>query len=323
MRPAPDGLMGHASRYAVLALVILAVAGCGGAGSPSSSSAPTLGSTAPPTSSQVTPSPAISSALTSTLPSAAPSKGPATAQISLTGGAGLTGPVTAQTINCNRPSLDGPEIFFSGQAGSSGPTIVIFLGARQMEVRVATGAAATLKERDFSGTGVTSFDAAVAAQFSSSLTETTAAGTAVGTLGALTSISGSIDCGNEQPGSANVVVSGLTPYGQLSGALTSVDVTCTVTVSSGTFVGIAGLGMAGATPVLVFVTASTGLLQVAVETRTAGTFYSGKGAGLATLVPGGATMSGDVPEGVATGASPTPNLVHVVGTATCGKTIHQ
>jgi hypothetical protein len=322
MRPARDGMTGHALRWAAVALTISAVAGCGGSGTSSPTVAPTVGSTAPPASSQVTPSPAASAAASSALPSPAPSKGPATAQISLTGGAGLTGPVTAQTINCNRPSLDGPEIFFIGQAGS-GPMIVIFLGARQMEVRVATGSAATLKERDFTGTGVTTFDAASGAQFSSPLSETTAAGTAVGTLGALSSISGSIDCGDQLPGTANVVVSGLTPYGQLSGALTSVDVTCTVTVSSGTFVGVTGLGMAGATPVLVFVTASTGLLQVAVETKTAGTFYSGKGAGLATLVPGGATMSGDVPESVAAGASPSPNLVHVMGTATCGKTIHQ
>jgi hypothetical protein len=77
------------------------------------------------------------------------------------------------------------------------------------------------------------------------------------------------------------------------------------------------------TPVLVFVTASTALLQVAVETKTAGTFYSTKGAGLTTLVPGGVTMNGDVMESVPSGSTPSPNRMNVTGTATCGTTIQQ
>jgi hypothetical protein len=44
------------------------------------------------------------------------------------------------------------------------------------------------------------------------------------------------------------------------------------------------------------VTAGAGSLQVAVETKTAGNFHTGKGDGLVTLVPGGATIMGDVTE---------------------------
>ena len=97
-------------------------------------------------------------------PSSSPtaSKGQPTAQFSIVGTAGLTGPVTTKTITCNQPSLDGSQIDFTGQAGTTGPNIVIFARAGHVEVRVGTGAAATLRLRTFVGTGVTSFDAATA-----------------------------------------------------------------------------------------------------------------------------------------------------------------
>ena len=297
-------------RWLPLALVGLVLAAC------SSSPSAVPGSS-------VTPGPSSApSAVSSPSPSPAASKGPATAQFSITGTAGLTGPVTTQTITCDRPSLDGPEIDYIGLAGTSGPMIVIFADAGQVQVRVGTGSAATLRLRTFVGTGVTSFNAATGLVLDTKLTETTDAATATGSLGALSSISGSIDCGDQQPGSASVVVTGLSPYGQLSGALTGVAVRCTIT-ASGTFVGVTGLSTAGTTPVLVFVTASTGLLQVAVETKTAGTFYSTKGAGLTTLVPDGVTINGDVMQAVPSGSTPSPNAMNVTGTATCGTTIHQ
>lgn len=302
-------------KWLPLTLVSLALAACS-----SSPSAATGSSTTPgPTASTPSNPP---SAASSPSPSPAASKGPATAQFSITGTAGLTGPVTAQTITCDRPSLNGPEIDYIGLAGTNGPMIVIFAQAGHVEVRAGTGSAATLRLRTFVGTGVTSFDSATGLVLDTKLTETTDAATATGSLGALSSISGSIDCGDQQPGAANVVVSGLSPYGQLDGALTGVAVRCTIT-ASGTFVGITGLSMAGTTPVLVLVTASTGLLQVAVETKTAGTFYSTKGAGLTMLVPGGATMNGDVMEAAASGSTPSPNAMNVTGTATCGTTIQQ
>ena len=82
------------------------------------------------------------------------SKGPASATLGIVGTAGLTGPITAQTITCNRPALTGgPEIFFIGQAGTNGPSIIIFLQAATMQVRVGTGSASTLRLRQFTGTG--------------------------------------------------------------------------------------------------------------------------------------------------------------------------
>ena len=257
----------------------------------------------------------------SQVPSPAASKGPATAQFAIVGSAGLTGPVTTQSITCGRPSLEGPEIFYLGLAGS-GPQVVIFLMAGHAEVRVGTGSAATLRLRTFVGSGVTTFDAARGATLNTALTETTTAGTAIGNLGALNSISGTIDCGNQQQGSANIVLSGLTPQGQLAGALTSVQVTCTL-VGSLEYVGVVGLGMAGTTPVLAFVTGSTGISTVTVESGTSASSYQSNAPTLTTLVAGGATMTGDLSQQLPAGATPSPYNVHVMGSATCGSTVQQ
>lgn len=290
--------MSHLRRSAVLSFVGLVVAACSASGSATPSAAG--------------PSPS---------PTAAASKGPATAQLSIVGTAGLTGPVTTTSIVCGQPSIDGPQIFFQGTS-ASGPDIVVFMRAAHVEVRVATGSASTLKLRSFEGTGVTGFDAAKGGQLDTPLTETTGAGDAIGDLGALTSISGAIDCGNQQPGTANMVVTGLSPQGQLSTALTNVHVTCTFTTGSGEFVGVSGLTTGdAATPILMFVTGSTGRIQVAVEAKASASFYNGTGAGLVTLGADGAHMEGDVTESVTGGA--TPHTLHVTGDATCGLTVHQ
>jgi hypothetical protein len=299
-----------AGPWAALAVATaLLAAACGGSGSTAPTTAPT--GTAAPTG---TGSPTVAASATP-----AASKGPASAKLQIVGTAGLTGPITAQTINCNRPALSGgPEIFFIGQAGTNGPMIVMFLQAATMEVRVGTGAASTLRERDFKGTGVTDFNAATGAQLDSPLTETTDAATATGNLGALASISGTIDCGDQTPGTALIILTGLTPFGQLAGtALSSVDVTCTGT-ASGLFVGAVGIGMVGTSQAIIFVTASTGMIQVSIENGSAGSFYTGKGAGLTTLTANGAQMAGDVSVAVAAGATPSTQTVHVTGDDTCG-----
>lgn len=79
----------------------------------------------------------------------APSKGPATAQFTLAGDAGLTGPLTVQTIMCGEPSLDGMEIIVFGQAGATGPAVQIFLVAGRANVRVDTGAGLQFRMRTF------------------------------------------------------------------------------------------------------------------------------------------------------------------------------
>lgn len=300
----------------VLILVPALAAACAGSSSPTASPV----ASASPSQATVSPAatPRVAASPTIAVPSPSVAKGPAVAQFALTGTNGLTGAVTIKEIYCNQPSLSGPQIEALGSF-ASGPDFVLFVSANHIEARVGTGSAATLKLRTFSGSGVTSFDAAIGAELNSSLTEITDAGTAAGTLGTLSQIQGTLDCGNETAGTANIVISGNDALGAMSGALTSVDVICTV--SGGvTYVGSQGLGMAGTTPVLVFVTAGPGHLQVGVESGKTGTFYGTSVAGVVTLGADGAQFAGDVST-TAKAGTPTYTL-HVVGSDTCGNTVH-
>jgi hypothetical protein len=266
-------------------------------------------------------SPSASVEPPSEVPAPSPSKGPATAKFAITGTAGLTGPVTPTEIICGEPSFDGPQILVLGTTGKAGQQVILFVTAGHVQARVGTGSGTTLKLRVFEGTGVTGFDAATGATLDTKLSEITAAGTAKGSLGALSSVSGSIDCGDQEAGTANLVITGQTPLGSLASTFTGIHVLCSISTTAGTFVGIQALGTAGTTPVLLFVTAGATSLQVAVETKAASSFYSATGAGLVTLAPDGATIRGDVTQG-GVKAGQTPIVLHVSGDATCGTTVH-
>ena len=316
MRSAVDRAPSHFSPWAAVALAGLLVAACGGSTASPASAAPTTASAAPsdsaPPSAAPTPTPT---------PTAAPSKGPAAMQVGITGTSGLTGDVIASSITCGQPTLAGPQIFVLGTAGKTGPQIVMFITAAQVEIRVATGAATTLKLRSFTGTGVTNFGGLTGATIDTQLTETTAAGTATGDLGAISAIKGTIDCGDQTAGTSTITVTGNTKYGTLDGTLTAIHVTCNQTASSGNFVGVQGLSTAGGTPVLIFVTIGSTTLQVAVEIGTDGSFFSAKTVLVTKVSTTGATATGDVTEGnVASGA--TPKVLHVTGAATCGTFNH-
>jgi hypothetical protein len=322
MRPMVNRVIRSLPRWAAIGLVGALVAACGASASTaptSASTAPTAASTAAPTVSAApqasSPAPTVA---TSEAPSPSASKGPATAQFGITGTAGLTGPVTPTDINCDQPGFDGPSISVLGKAGASGPQVVLFISAGHVEARVGTGSAATLKLRTFVGTGVTGFDAATGATLDTKLTETTDKGTATGDLGALSSISGTIDCGNQQPGTSAIVLSGESALGPIGATFTGAHVTCRV-IGPATYVTLEELGTAGTTPVLVFVNASADRLQVALETKTVASIYSNKAPGLVTFTPGGVTVTGDLTETVKAGA--TPHVLHVAGDATCGTTI--
>ena len=314
MRPMVNPAIRSLSRWAAIGLVGAVVASCGGSASTATTSpsaaAPTV-SVAPPASS------AAPTVAPSEAPSPSPSKGPAMAQLGITGTAGLTGPVTPTDITCDQPGLDGPSISVLGTAGASGPQVVLFIRAGHVEARVGTGAATTLKLRTFEGSGVTGFDAAKGATLDTQLTEITDKGTAVGDLGALSSISGTIDCGDQKPGTSTIVLSGESALGTIGPTFTGAHVTCRV-VGPATYVTLEELGTAGTTPVLVFVNANATLLQVVLETKTVASIYSSKAPGLVTFTPGGVTVAGDLTETVKAGA--TPHVLHVAGDATCGTT---
>jgi hypothetical protein len=297
----------------VLVAVALLVVGCGTSGT-AASVLPGNGSVPPAT----TVAPSASTA-PSAPPTPGPSKGPATATFALTGTAGLTGSVTITRIVCGLPSLNGPQIEVLGTTGS-GPGFVAFVTANHIEARVAMGDGPTLKLRTFVGSGVTSFDAAAGTQLDSDLTESTAPGSAVGTLGALSHLKATIDCGDQQPGSASITITGTAKLGAMSSPLSDAKVTCT-TIASGTYVTAQALTTAGTTPVLVFVNAGPTMLQLVIETGTASDVYALQGATAATISSTGAQFSADVTE---TGTTDTPaRVLHVDGSDTCGTIIHQ
>lgn len=287
------------SGAALGALGALLLAACGG-------TSPATSATASPT--------ATAAAATSTA-------GPSSVQATLTGDPSVSGPLVMGSVHfvtCASPSLKGESIvaFESGTDATIG--VLLTLRASSIEVRVARGSGTAYTERIFDGTGVSAFDAMSGAMFSSSLSETTPARSNKGTLGAVSSISGSVSCGTFTPGSATVTVTGSTAAGTLNPALTSVRVLCGSNTAGG-FVTVTGLSTAGSTPVLVSVLGGIGgsAFFVVIETATVAYQYSSASAGIVTRTGTGATYNGTASE---TAASPgaAGRSVRIGGSATCG-----
>ena len=136
---------------------LVAVAACGS--NSSSSGVPRSSPSAPAT---TTTSPATT--------------GPPTAHLALVGTGGAAGHISAPQVQCNEPSLTGPQIRVFATAPGKGTTVIVAIHAGTISVRYDSGAGASYRERDFSGTGLTGFDPPHGVQVSSPLSETTAAG---------------------------------------------------------------------------------------------------------------------------------------------------
>ncbi len=293
-------------RHLVAALLgTLGIAACGSGGSTSSTSSD---SGSPPSASS-----------TVAVPSATPGTGPPTAQFTLAGGSGLAGPLTVGAIRCSEPSLGGLYVGVDGTAAGSRTFVRVSLSPGSVAVKVAAGSGAQYTERDFTGSGVTAFNAAVGGTVDSPVTEATPSGLAAGTLGAFTSIIGKVDCGNQQPGTSTITITGDTASGRLSGALNPVRVECQKN-PNGDSVFIVGLSHAGSTPAFLEITVSKDVVMVyEVVQGTAHTYvYSGKAPGYGTLKTGGAHAAASVAEAIAGDA---PHTLNVTGDATCGTTV--
>ncbi len=242
----------------------------------------------------------------------------ATAKLTLAGDKGLSGDVGDASVNCSYPTLAGLRINAFGQAPDSNVRATVTLSADTVLVRVSTGARQGYHERDFTGSGVTGFDAARGAQIDAKLRETNGApGTTPGTLGALTSIKGDVDCGSQRPGTSTIEVSGPSGDGVLSGKLDPVRVQCFASADgSDNFVVVRGIAKVGAKRAEVFVNGQPAKFIAGV--RVAGgrdrTFASDV---YATSLPTdtGLHVKGDAVESDGLG---TTNTLHVEGDAVCG-----
>jgi hypothetical protein len=291
---------------AISALGAVVVSACGSSAAPGSSSAAAQ-----------TPTPV---ATPTPLPTSTP--GPASEQGTLTGDARITGPLNTNGpvhfVNCDGPSLDGLTIQAFGYAADPSVGVFLTIRAGYIAVRLGSGSGTAYTERDFTGTGVTSFSPASGAQFSSSVTETTAAGGNKGIIESISSISGSVSCGTFTTGGGTITVAGDTGSGLIAGALTSLRVKCGTsqqgpfaTVSGLTHVGsaLALVNLAGGTapsPFFVSVSTTSGFKQYKSTSTTAVTFPS---SGVVTY------------NATTTESTASTNGIHTVtvsGTATCG-----
>ena len=303
---APSGIRpaGLVLRVSALALVLgLLAAGCSGS---SATSTPVP-----------TPSAAVATATaTPTIPpTPVPTKGPATQQLSLAGPAGVTGALSNAAITCNMPSTDGLQISVLGRPTDPNLSVFVFIQPGKVSVRFDSGSGATYVERDFAGTGVTNFDAAKGAQLDAQLTEVPTTD-AHGSLGVLTSISGTIDCGNQMPGSSTLALSGPTAKGVLAGGLAPVNVQC-VTDTYGTRVDILGIAQVGSTPTFMVISVSPGTATVSASGDG---FYRSGSMAVATLTATGAHVEADlVEQNLAAGA--TAHTIHLAGDVVCGTRI--
>lgn len=290
-------------RVAVLAVAIgTLVAACSGSAATAS-----LAATTTPSAAAATPA-----APTST---PAPTKGPATEQLVLAGPAGASGAVTNAAIRCDEPSPGGLLINVIGRPTDPNLSVDIDVTAGRVTVRYDSGSGSTYVERDFAGTGVSNFDAATGAQIDATLTEVPTTG-AHGSLGVMTAISGSIDCGDQMPGSSTLVLTGPTGKGALGGGLDPVNVEC-VTNTFGKSVSVVGMAQVASTATLAVVAVSPGTMSVSLSGDG---FFRNTATAVATLTPTGVHVDADLVE-QNPAAGKTANTIHITGDLTCGTTI--
>jgi len=278
----------------------LLVAACSGSGATPAPSATAVGTVAPATAA----------------PTPVPTKGPATESLSVVGPAGATGPVTTAAVRCNFPSPDGTSyINVIGQPVDPNLSVYVNVSAGLVTVRFDSGSGSTYVERDFTGAGVTNFDAAKGAQVDSKLTEVPTTG-AHGTLGVLTSISGSIDCGNQMAGSSTLAFTGTTAKGAVAGGLNPVNVEC-VTNTFGKSVSIIGVAQVASTGTLAVISISPGTASISLSSDG---FFRNSATAVATLTPTGAHVDADLLE-QNPAAGTKAHTIHMTGDAVCGTTI--
>jgi hypothetical protein len=270
-----------------------ALAACGGSGAATSSS------TAP------TPTPTVA-------PSPTPVP-PAGGQFTNAGTVQLASPVPAAGVACSFPTLQGPEITIRISATNGSAGGFIDLTSSEVFVRIGAGSGAAYTQRNFSGSGVTNFDAATGAQFNAQLTDVSPAGQKKGTLGTITSISGSVSCGDKTPGSGTITITGTSTGGAISGPITSMLVNCQ---GGASFAIINGLTTVGSAPATLEIGGTPGGYFGSFQTASASYFYSSAASGIYT--PGNGHVIWNNAVMTQTGAGGAGHTITINGNATCG-----
>jgi hypothetical protein len=255
-------------------------------------------------------------------------RGPSTAALTFAGDSGLAGLATNPKVSCNEPSADGSTfIFLLDQPPDPSVTFNMRFMAGKVMIGVYSGSGTSFRGRTFEGTGVTGFNPAKGAHVDSTLTETTADDPTLdpGTLGAITSITGSIDCGNQKKGKSSVKFHGATAEGSVKGRLHPFRVECDTSASFGNSVHLVGVLSVGSTKALVnatFQADSITLFETINGPPAATRRYLVKSPGVATLTAHGAHVNGTVVEQNPQNGAAAQMLV-LKGKVTCGTTVNE
>ena len=251
---------------------------------------------------------------TTTTASSVPLAGTATASLSFAGDAGLAGVAVRAGVRCNLPRLDGQSITVLAEASVPGTAFIIELRATRITVQAYSGSGADYHERKFEGTGVTGFDAAKGTQVDAPLTEVApSSDRTAGTIGAITSITGSVQCGSQTPGTSTITITGDTAEGAFANAkLDPVKVECSGD-AQGSEVFVSAIASIGSVKVEVGLgLASDGSVTLDL---TGGRHFEAPGTTAITAT--GAHVTADVVE---ENASPAHTL-HIEGDAVCGSPV--
>ena len=309
--------LGRAGARAVAGLAIcsvLAAALWGCSSAPASTTAPSLAATATATNA-ASASPAASAAPVSSAtsqPSVSGSPRPASGTLTLVGDPGLAGDLTISGIRCQLPAVAGLTIAVFGTA-PNGVLAQVVLAIGSIAIRVYTGTGATATERNFGSSSLASFDAATGARLDTPLTPVAGPNPA-GTIGVVTAIKGSLDCGGQRPGTSTLVLSGTGADGAFGPAVNPVRVQC----DTGPTVQATGIVQVGGKAALALIAVRTGAFTLFTSAGGQTHFYQAPATGVTALTATSARLDGDAVEAAAAGG--TSHTIHVAGDLTCGVT---
>lgn len=303
-----------------LAIVLLAAA-CSSGGTPnpaSSNSSPVPAS----------PSPGGAAASPTANPSTAPSvaarsSAPATFALTTAGDHNVTGTWSGSFgIACDNPTFSTPDITFFATSPDKKAVVLITLNQGSIEVSERAGSGASYTDREFQGTGVTTFNPASGAAFDSSLTIILTPGSKPGTLGTISHVTGSVDCAGQTAGESTVVFSGASAEGAMTGPFSAFRVTCVDDAANGNAVSTTGIIPSGSTQtgMTLFLAAKGSTIFSHGPDGPPQHAYDIAPQGTVNLTAGGAHVDADFVERLAAGAAGTSHTLHLTGDLTCGST---
>jgi hypothetical protein len=232
--------------------------------------------------------------------------------LAIAGAKGMAGNLAKASIRCAEPTFDGLVIDVFAQPPDAAVLDRVVVSAGKVTIRLAAGSGTAYTERDFEGTGVTGFDATAGAQIDTTLTETTATGVHRGTIGAITSLKGSVACNDQRSGTTTMHLTGELAEGALDGVIDPASVVCG---ADGQTANVLGLITTGVTPVLVLANLAKDHFTVNVVSKgSPNHFYKIDAPGIVSMTVGGAHATGDAVEQNASG---TARTLHFDGDASC------